>query len=254
MAKSLLCVLLSFFITGFSLQAQTKKLLTSVNSIESKETIELKYNGKNQLVYLSEKGVIIFREFSFKYDKVTNQLTEAKMDQDRGDIVYNSKFTHTSGFVTEDLKKSGRQYPEKEDEQNQLDIDAKGNLIDTKFDDGSVWDKFSYDANGNLSKYIIHSASGTPIYVADYTYGNIISPFAGISDFPQWFWAMYVNNMKWCRDFIGPNSPDSLLLDDPRFGEDDIKITYELDADGYPVKQFYNDVLVREFTYTPAKK
>lgn len=252
--KKIVLALFISLLTLFSLHAQTKKVLSGINSVETKETIEFSYNNKNQLVYFSEKGRVAFREFSLKYDKTTNRLIECKMDQDRGEVVHQIKYTYNDGFITEDITKSGRQYRQKESEQNKISVDENGRLTYTTFDDGNLWEEFIYDANNNLIHYTIYSALGDPDYKYDSQYNDDISAFTGIKDMPLWFWGVYLNQMKWCRDFIGKNNPANIMMNDPRFGEDEVAVTYEYDADGYPEKQYYNGELLIEFTYKVVKK
>ncbi len=253
MKRLLLLTLCSIFLI-ISADAQIKKLLTTVNSIKTKEVIELKYNSQNQLIYFDEKGTVTYREFSLKYDKASNQLSECTINNDKGELVLNSKYTYgTAGYITEEVKSSGKKLQGKSTEQNKIYIDSKGRLTKTAFDDGKLWEEFEYDKNNNITKYTLHSAFGDSDIVTTHKYNKDKSVFANIENLPAWFWALHMNNVKWCGDFVGKNNPNEAVSVDPRFGTDTVEITYQYDADGYPVKQLYNGKVVKEFTYKIIK-
>lgn len=245
--------LLFALVINLSAFAQTQKLLAEINSINTKEVISLKYNSKNQLVYFVEKGIATYSEYTLKYDKA-NRLSECIMNQDKGELVTNSKFIYDNpSYIIEELKSSGKKLHSRIVEFDTIRIDQKGRLTKTKFDDGKLWEEFAYDENNNLVKYIVHSATGAKDRITDYEFGANKSVFSNIVDIPVWFWALHMNKMRWCGDFIGDNSATSNTTDDPRWGVSSIEITYDYDSDGYPVKQYYDDELVKEFKYKDSK-
>ncbi|WP_029905032.1 hypothetical protein [Prevotella sp. 10(H)] len=248
-----LLLLTGSLLVGQIIIAQTKQLV-QIDSKQTKEVINLKYNNKNQLVYFDEKGVATYKEFTFKYDKSTNILTECTMNQDRGELIINYKYTYNGNTVTEEATSSGKQIKEKKIvDILDIHIDNKGRLTKTVFEDGKPWEQFDYDDNDNLVSYAQNSAldNGKKIVVSKYN--NDKSAFLSIESIPAWFWGWHINSMKWSSNFIGKNNPNEIATEDPRFGSDTIEITYEYDTDGYPVKQFYNGELVREFTYKITK-
>lgn len=246
--------LLFALVINFSAFAQGRKLLVEINSINTKEVISLKYNSKNQLVYFVEKGIATYSEYTLKYDKATERLSECVMNQDKGELVTNSKYIYADpSYIVEELKSSGKKLHSKITEFDTIRIDDKGRLTKTKFDDGKLWEEFQYDDNNNLVKYIVHSATGGKDRITDYEFDANKSVFSNIVNMPTWFWALHMNKMRWCSDFIGSNSAIASAIDDPRWGINSVEITYDYDNDGYPVKQYYDDELVKEFKYKDSK-
>lgn len=251
MKKLLLIFLLGFL--SISISAQTKKLITEISVIQPRQLITFKYNTKNQLIYFDEKGVVTYREFTLKYDKAGSRLVECLMNRDNGEMVISSKYIYgNEGYITEEAKSSGRQLRKMTD-YNKIYTDNSGRLTKTTFEDGKLWEEFSYDENNNLTKYLTHSASGKNDINIDYLYDTQISVLSGMGNFPLWFWALHMNNMKWCSDFIGNNNAIESTTIDSRFGTETVEITYDYDSDGYPVKQYYDGELAKEFKYQPAK-
>lgn len=252
-ASAVIYILLFVAIT---ISAQ-KKLLSQINSIDTKEVINLKYNNKNQLVYLEEKGTTTYIEFNFKYDKNSNKLSECHMNQDRGELITNSKYSYNDneGYITEDIVSSGKQIWEKKlADRVKIHIDDKNRLTKTVFDDGKPWEEFVYDENGNMIIYTQHSAIlGTDSKIITYKFNEDKSAFLNIEYMPAWFWAWHINSLRWSSDFIGKNNPNQFTIEDPRYGTDTIDVTYEYDNDGFPVKQYYDGELVREFVYKDVK-
>lgn len=249
MKKNLLSLFLCLISGTLIANAQGKKLLTEINSIHTKNIISLRYNTKNQLVYFDERGTVSYCEFTLKYDKTNNRLVECSINRDKGEMIINSKFIYNNEeYITEEIKKSGKQL-RKGTEYNKIYIDANNKLIKTTFEDGQLWEEFFYDANNNLSKYLVHSASGNNDIKTEYKFDTNNSIFSNIEDLPSWFWTLHMNSMKWCGDFSGKNNAIESTTQDARFGTDTIEITYEYDQDGYPVKQYYDGELVKEFRY-----
>jgi len=235
--------------------AQSKKLLTEINSLKTKEVITLEYNSKNQLVYFDEKGAATYREFTLKYDKNSGNFSECIINQDRGEFISSSKFTYSNpDYVIEEVKTSGKKVNIKTTEQNTIHIDAEGRLTKTAFDDGKLWEEFEYDNNSNIVNYTQHSAlGGNDIITSNSYYNNKQSVFSNIENLPAWFWALHMNSMRWCIDFIGKNNLKESVIVDPRFGTNTINVTYDYDNEGYPIKQYYNEELVKEFRYKVIK-
>lgn len=249
MNKNLLFLFLCLFTGNLAINAQVKKLLTEINSIQTKNVITFKYNDKNQLIYFDEKGTVTYREFTLKYDKASNRLTECFMNRDKGEMIINSKFIYNNeDYITEEAKNSGRQL-RKTTEYNKIYIDANNRLTKTMFEDGKLWEEFVYDTNNNLSKYLVHSAFGNSDIETDYKFDTYKTIFSNIENMPSWFWALHMNNMKWCGDFLGQNNARENITQDARFGTESIEITYEYDQEGYPVKQYYDEELMKEFKY-----
>ena len=249
--------ILLFFISGLlsatMVSYAQKKLLTEINSIDTKEVIGFKYNSKNQLIYFDEKGVITYTECRLKYNK-TNQLEECAINQDRGELILNFKYSYSSeGAISEEVKSSGRKLHEKTIDVNPIHVDAKGRLLKTTFDDGNLWEEFGYDDNNNLVKYKMYSALGANDKESEYKFDTNKSPFSDIADFPVWFWALHISRARWCADFIGQNNAIENTTNDSKYGLDTVEITYAYDKDGYPVKQYYNGELVKEFKYKAIK-
>ncbi len=253
MNKLLVCIIVSLFTCNIII-AQVKKLPIEINSIDTKEVIELKYNAKNQLIYFNEKGIVTYREFTLKYDKMTNQLSECIMNEDRGQLILNSKYSYdNANYIKEEVKSSGKKTQEKGLDHNNIYIDESGRLSKTIFDDGKLWEEFVYDKNNNITTYTLHPAFGDSELTINYEYNKDKSIFSDIENLPLWFWTLHISNMKWCSDFIGNNNASQFTTVDSRFGTDTVDITYEYDSDKYPVKQFYNRKLVREFKYKSVK-
>lgn len=249
MKRFILTSLIGILSAGFTLYAQSKQLI-QINSVKTKEIVDLKYNNKKQLTYFVEKGVVTFREFTFKYDKITNLLSECIMNQDRGELITNSRYTYNDGYIAEEVASSGKQVKEKKvTDHLQIHIDHKGRLTKTVFEDGKPWEEFVYDENNNLVTYTQYGATNEGSKITIFKFNNDKSAFLNIESIPAWFWAWHVNSMRWCGDFIGKNNPSGFTTEDPRYGTDTIEVTYEYDTDGYPVKQFYNGELVREMIY-----
>ncbi|WP_165020835.1 hypothetical protein [Dysgonomonas sp. ZJ279] len=247
-----LLIIVAILLTTCSLNAQVKKLVHRINSTVESETIEFRYNAKNQLVFFSEMGIAFYREYSLKYDK-SDRLVERNMNRDRGDIITNIRYTYTSpDYVTENVSMRGK-LQGRATESNRIHIDSLGRLTKTTFADEVLWEEFNYDNNNNLTRYIFHFVADGGQRDIDYTYGNDISPFANIQNLPEWFWAYHMNNLKWCAEFMGKNSATSFDIDDTRVNDSEAVITYEYDQDGYPVKQFYNGEIAREFVYRKAQ-
>lgn len=249
MKKAFFILLSLLLFYNISIHAQNKKLLVEINSIKTKEVIELKYNNKNQLIYFDEKGVATYREFTFKYDK-SNNLSECTVNQEKGEFITNSKFIYEdAGYITEERKISGKKVNIKTTEQEKIYIDTKNRLTKTVFDDGKIWEEFEYDDNNNIIKYTQHSAFGDNDVITTNAYNDDKSVFFNIENIPVWFWALHMNNMRWCSDFTGKNNLKKSTIIDPRFGTSVIEVTYEYDNEGYPTKQYYDGELVKEFKY-----
>lgn len=230
--------------------SQQKKLLVQINSIKTNEVIELKYNNKSQLIYFDEKGVATYREFTFKYDKNTGQMAECQINQENGQYITNMKFSYdNTDYIVAEVKNSGKKVNIKSTDYEKIYTDINGRLIKTVFDDGKVWEEFEYDQNNNINKYTQHSALGDSDVVTTNTYNDNKSIFSDIEGIPSWFWALNMNNMKWCSDFIGKNNLIESTVIDPRFGTEITNVKYDYDEDGYPLRQYYNDILVKEFKY-----
>ncbi|MFV0538060.1 MAG: hypothetical protein ACK5M3_11920 [Dysgonomonas sp.] len=247
--KKILLLFISSLLSATVVSYAQKKLLTEINSINTKEVIGFKYNSNNQLIYFDEKGVVTYTEYRLKYDK-TNQLVECVMNQDKGELILSSKYSYSSeGSIEEEIKSSGKKVHTKSIDVNAIHVDDKGRLTKTTFDDGNLWEEFEYDNNNNLVKYKVHSAFGNDDKVSEYKFDTNKSPFANITDFPIWFWTLHMNKVRWCGDFIGQNNAIENATDDSKYGLDTVEITYVYDEDGYPVKQYYDGELVKEFKY-----
>lgn len=239
---------------SFPMYAQVKKLVSVINSNGTKETISFKYNKKSQVVYLDEKGLVTYREFTFKYDKATGQLTECTINEDRGELIQDIKYDYSNpGYINEEIRSRGKMRHTKTIETNKIYVDDKGLLTKTTFDDGKLWEEFSYDNNSNIITYTIHSAKGKNNTQTTYKYNTQNAVFLNIENLPVWFLALHLNNMKWIEGLIGKNMPIELTTDDPKYGIETIEVTYDYDTDGYPVKQYYDGTLVKEITYKQIK-
>lgn len=252
--KKILPLLLFGLLLSCSVALAQKKLLSEINSIHTREVVTFKYNSKNQLVYFDEKGTVTYTEYTLKYDKSTNKLSECTMNQDKGELVQNSKYLYIGdGFIIEEIKSSGKKILSKSVDQDTIHIDSKERLTKTMFEDGKIWEEFGYDANDNLIKYKMHSAFGNSDKITEYKFDSNNSIFSNLSDFPVWFWALHMNKMRWCGEFIGKNNALENVTDDPKYGIGTVEITYDYDSDGYPLKQYYDGDLVKEFKYKTAK-
>lgn len=248
--KRALAIISIVSFTLLSLSAQEKRL-SQINSFDTKETVNLKYNNKGQLIYFEEKGVVTYREFTFKYDKVSNLLAECNMNQDRGELITNSKYAYNTEYITEQITSSGKQIREKKvTDYINIYLDNKNRLTKTVFDDGKPWEEFVYDDNNNVIIYTQHSAlSEGGSKVITYKFNDDKSAFLAIGAIPAWFWAWHISSLRWSNGFIGENNPNMLTTEDPRYGTDIIDVTYEYDNEGFPVKQYFDGILVKEFVY-----
>lgn len=240
---------------NLSMNAQVRKLISGINSIGTKELITFRYNNKNQLVYFDEKGVATFRHFTLKYDKTTGQLIEHNMNEEDGELTMNIKYDYQSnaGHIREKIKMGGKKNQDKLTHYNDIQMDDKGRLAKTIFDDGQPWEDFEYDDNNNILKYTLHSAGGKDNTSSTYKFNTEYGIFCNMLNPPLWLFALNLNNMKWAEGLIGSNLPIEVTADDPRYGTETTEITYEYDSDGYPLRQYYDGKLVREFSYTPIK-
>jgi len=239
---------------NISMFAQVKKLISEISSLNTKEIMTFRYNNKNQLIYFDEKGIVTYREFTLKYDKVNGQLSECVINQDRGELILNIKYYYdNTEYIREEVKSSGKKLQGKTTETNNIYLDDKRRLTKTTFDDGKLWEEFKYDDNNNVVAYTIHSTLGDSDSFTTYKFNDKNSVFSDIESLPTWFWALHLNNMKWIDGFVGRNMPVEYTTEDPRYGVETIEITYDYDNDGYPVKQYYDGVLVKEFRYKLAK-
>lgn len=246
--KRILSTLL-FFCTIISLNAQQKKLITEIKSTHTNEVIQFKYNSKNQLTYFDEKGVITYREFTLKYDKKTDILTECIINQDRGEFMSNSKYNYENPeYIIQETKTGGKKNSIKTTENSKIFIDNEGRLEKTILD-GKPWEVFSYDERDNLIKYTVYSASEKMDQDSEYTFDSKKSILSNMENLPNWFWTLHMNNMKWCSEFIGENNAIENTTEFAKFSATTIEITYDYDGDGYPVKQYYDGKLVKEFKY-----
>ncbi len=247
--KKILLLFISALLSTTVISYAQKKLLIEINSINTKEVIGFKYNSKNQLIYFDEKGVVTYTEYRLRYDKA-NQLVECVMNQDKGELILSSKYSYSSdASILEEIKSSGKKMHTKTIDVNPILVDNEGRLVKTTFDDGNIWEEFDYDNNNNLVKYKVHSAFGNDDKVSEYKFDTNKSPFSDIIDFPVWFWALHMNKVRWCGDFLGQNNAVENATDDSKYGLDTVEITYAYDEDGYPIKQYYNGELVKEFKY-----
>ncbi len=254
MKKALSFSLLLLFLFNISLLAQDKKLLIKINSIKTKEVITFKYDNSNHLIYFDEKGVATYCEFKLKYDNKTNVLSEVQMNKDRGELVLNSSYNYSNaGYVIEEQKSSGKQVKEKTTDYNNIYTDGEGRLIKTTFDDGKLWEEFKYDDKHNIVIYTQHAVLGNGDIVTTNEYGDDKSIFTNILGLPAWFWPIHLNSMQWCNGFTGTNNLKYSNTENPHVDTPPIAVTYDYDAEGYPIKQFYNGELVCEFEYKTLK-
>ena len=241
-------IILLLFVTICYMSAQNKKILTNINSIISQEQIEFKYDSKGQLKSLTEKGKTALREFSFKYDK-DNRLVECNINRDKGSIIRNSKYSFIDNkTIKETVIEKGRMLNSILEDAETLYLDDKGLLARILFDNGDIWEQFSYDNNENLIHYTYNSTTLRGTSETTLKYDNNKSPLSIVS-LPKWFWAHILNNTKRCFDFIGTNNAIESFTKDLYKDDTKIAISYQYDKEGYPVKQFYNGELVRELIY-----
>lgn len=230
--------------------SQVKKLISAINSIGTKETISFKYNNKNQLVYFDEKGLVTYREFTLKYDKTNGRLTECTINEDKGELIQNIKYNYSNpDYIKEEVKTSGKKIQNKTIDFNNIYVDSKARLKKTTFIDGQLWEEFDYDSQNNILTYTKHSANGKSNSQNVYKFNSKNAVFLNIDNFPQWLLALHINNMRWVEGIIGENMPIEFTADDPRYGINTTEATYEYDREGYPVKQYYDGELVKEFIY-----
>lgn len=233
--------------------AQSRKLITEINSIASNETIIFKYNSKNQLTDIEEKGPIVFRVISLKYDKKSGRLTEYTINQDRGEFLTNTKFGYDdAGNITQEVKSSRKKIEINAPQFTNIQLDDKGRLLKTFFE-GKLWEEFVYDDNDNLAKYVVYSVSGRIDQESEYTHDDKTSALSGMENLPKWFWALNLNSMKWCAEFIGKNNAVEDTTEYAKYSAVTTEITYNYDADGYPLKQYHDGVLAKEFSYKGVK-
>lgn len=234
--------------------AQVKKLISEINSLGTKETITFKYNNKNQLVYFDEKGAVTYREFTLKYDKTDGKLIECIVNEDKGELTSSSKYDYTNpNYIKEEIKTSGKKRQNKTTDYNDIHLDKKSRLAKTMFSDGKLWEEFKYNENHNIISYIIYSATGNKNTSTTYKFNTQNAVFLNVENFPLWFLALHLNNMKWAQGITGENMPVEFTADDPIYGIETMEVTYDYDKDGYPIKQYYDEKLVREFSYKEIK-
>lgn len=234
--------------------AQVKKLVSEINSVGTKETITFKYNNKNQLVYFDEKGVVTYREFTFKYDKTNGRLTECITNEDKGELISSAKYDYSNpDYIREEVKTSGKKIHSKTTDYNDIHIDDKNRLIKTMFNDEKLWEEFVYDEKDNIITYTIYAASGKSNTSTTYKFSTQNPVFLNIDNLPLWFLALHLNNMKWSEGITGKNMPVEFITDDPVYGTETTEVAYVYDEDGYPIRQYYDGKLVREFSYKKIK-
>lgn len=239
---------------NFSMSAQVKKLISEINSVGTKETITFKYNNKNQLIYFDEKGVVTYREFTLKYDKINGQLTECIIHEDKGELISSTKYDYSNpNYIREEIKTSGKKVQNKTTDYNDIHIDDKNRLTKTIFSDEKLWEEFVYDENDNIITYTIHAASGNSNTSTTYKFNTQNGVFLNINNLPIWLLALHLNNMKWAEGITGKNTPVEFTGDDPIYGTETTEVSYVYDEDGYPVRQYYDGKLVREFSYKQIK-
>jgi len=254
MRKTTCLIFFLFIAVGLPVFSQVKKLLSEVDSKITREVVSFKYNNKNQLIYFDEKGTATYREFTLKYNKADGKLSECIINQERGEVIYSSKFSYNNpDYITEEVKNSGKKINIKSIDENKIYIDKQERLLKTMFDEKNIWEEFEYDRNNNVVKYIQHSAQGDSDVITTKIYSDKNTIFINIENIPVWFWALLMNNMRWCNDFVGKNIPSQTTVVDQRFGTEVTKITYDYDDDGYPIRQYYNNELVKEFKYRVIK-
>lgn len=243
----IICLGLAYYCT---LEAQVKKQLIGVTSVKIKETIGLKYNARNQLIFIEEKSPSIYREISLTYGQ-DGILYESSINQDKGELVSTAKYIYESdGYIIEEVKIKNKKTEEESSAKNKIFFDEKGRLTKSTFRDSGLWEEFKYEESGNnISQYIIHSPSGKNDVFTNYEYENDKSIFYNISFFPYWFFTLHMNQLTWYRDFASEKNPVSITIKSPGYEEESIKVSYQYDPDGYPIKQFYNGELMKEFTY-----
>lgn len=253
--KKVLVILLGVFILICGIQAQVKKQLVTIK-LSEKERIDFKYNYKNQLISFIETGVISLYQYNFKYDK-DGCLIECNIVRDKGDVNITSKYNYAqaskaeNAYVMEEMTISGR-LATKNTENNKIYIDANQRIENVFLDNGTPWENFEYDNDGNLIKYTLHIDTKGKVSTISYLYDNHISPLTNIT-LPTWFWANHISNLKWSGEFIGKNNASSSTSEVSREEPIGINITYEYDNDNYPIKQYYNGNLSKEFTYKVIK-
>ncbi len=250
MRKNLLILAALLFVIVNETTGQTRKILVEINSIVSGEKIEFAYNTKNQLTSVAEKGTVSFRRFTLKYNKESH-LAECTINSEAGSMVQNSKFVYENQQVTETARYSGK-LVRNNIETNELKLDNEGHLIQTYFDDGMIWEKFGYTGN-DITTYIINPSGKNGGKTISFRYGNINSVFSCFSDLPKWFWTYNVNNTAWCMDFMGERCAVEKKAEETGKDTKTVIISYDLDSEGYPIRQIYDGNLAREFVWKTLK-
>ncbi|MDR0874143.1 MAG: hypothetical protein LBN27_11870 [Prevotellaceae bacterium] len=262
-------VLTLFLIAILNINAQNvvSKRLVKMNILLQNQTVSFKYNGKNEVVSIDEP------KRKCKYTLSYNP--DGSLKQVKKNISSILKIEYTYSYDKEKIlineKRSGSQ--------NRVSNDSISLVDKSTFEIYSSYnrktDKFVYDNNNNLIENVYFYGNSNK-ETSVYKYNNDISPLLYTQSIPIWFWISdFSLTIDWVEGLAGKNTVkhitrekvdadgnqmyaverEYLNMPMPTEGNklSEVDYTYEYDNDGYPIKQYKNGKLIREFFYETFK-
>ncbi|MEN9918550.1 MAG: hypothetical protein RL662_986 [Bacteroidota bacterium] len=214
--------------------SEVKKLVVKADYSAVDQDIEnFEYNNKNQLVTytVSQKVDGVYKleyKYSLTYD-ANNKLVQVYNEDTSGNTAYyyTTTYTHHTDYILREKIQNNN--PNSVKMVDSLFIDSAQRVIKKVNTNGNRTSyEYEYDANDNLIKEtIVHSLTESDIN--EYKYDNKKSMYSNIVNLPKWF---VDTEYILTQGFAGKNNAIELIED----GVTDVKVAYEYDADGYPVK------------------
>ena len=227
---------------GINAQGQKKRLVKIGNMPYNKE-ITFKYNSKGQLITIVEVGQAIYRVYSLEYDK-EGSLVARKLNRDRGDVKIDYRYSYNQGNVHLEIKTSGK-IMQKSTSHEEIAIDGNG-YLHKLYSEGELDRKYTYDSRGNLIENNYYYKAG--VDSTTYEYSSQPSALSFADMLPVWFWAYDINGNSWSVGLWGKNAVTKITQIEPE-KTTTTEYSYEFDADNYPIKQFEEGKLIKEFLY-----
>lgn len=177
------------------------------------------YNNKGLVTKITESDGYVY---TFNYNGT--QLVEIIESEDLGGVNYKTTYTFSQSGTTLSLNWTREYNGEKYTDGETLQLDGKGNLVN----DGYF--KYTYDANGNVTKM------RTEYEYADFIYDAKNGIFKNLN-LPKWV-VNYILSYQ-TNTFNNMVSMKYESTEDPE-DNNSATVIYEYNADGYPTKATAN--------------
>jgi hypothetical protein len=266
-------ILLLTTILNVNAQNSVSKRLVKLSIPGTGNTISFKHNDKNEVIEIIEIGENINRQYTLSYYS-NGALKERKLNRDKGKIKIDFSYSYDAEKISITINRSGKSQKKSV---GYDDITLKENKYLTmlfSLYNKALEGKFAYDENSNLTEHTCYYGNGD-VETTTYEYSDDVSPLLYMQSIPNWFWAYDFEGMDWTEGFWGKNTVKRKIMKKIDDEENEvyaverenmnmrmparenktleINYTYEYDNDGYPIKQYKDGKLIKEFFYEMIK-